>query len=133
LRSRPYSANRCAAHYGTTRHETPCDRRHTAVLTRMLTTRLTETSGSRQTHRSLAINDGVSEGTRTPDTQDHKGVVKLQPFLGVDEVFLARVLAELCLKGCDYPADVVPGAPVGSRHEDHAVVSGAAGQHGFDV
>jgi hypothetical protein len=88
---------------------------------------------SGQTRRSPAIHDGVSEGTRTPDTQDHNGVVKLQPFLGVDEVFLARVLAELFLKGCDDPADVVLGAFVGSRHEDHAVVSCAAGQHGLDV
>jgi hypothetical protein len=28
-------------------------------------------SSSCQTNRSTGINDGVSEGTRTPDTQDH--------------------------------------------------------------
>jgi hypothetical protein len=75
----------------------------------------------------------VSEGTRTPDTQDHNGVVELQPFLGIDEVFFARVLAELRLEGCDDPADVVLGTSIGSRHEDHAVVSCAAGQYGLDV
>jgi hypothetical protein len=115
--------------YGTTLHETLCDRRHTEVLTN----RLEKSLGSSQTRRSPATNDGVSEGTRTPDTQDHKGVVELQPFLGVDEVFLAGVLAELRFEGCDDPADVVLGAPVGTRHEDHAVVSWAAGQHGLDV
>lgn len=60
-------------------------------------------------------------------------MVELQPFLGVDEVFLARVLAELRLEGCDDPADVVLGAPVGSRYEDHAVVSRAARLHGLYV
>jgi len=45
--------------------------------------------------------------------------VELQPVLGVDEVFLGRVLAELGLKGCDDPAD--------------AVVSRAARQYGLDV
>ena len=30
------------------------------------------TQGSCQTRRSPAIHNGVSEGTRTPDTQDHK-------------------------------------------------------------
>jgi hypothetical protein len=75
----------------------------------------------------------VDDRTRTHDTQDHNGVIELQPFLGVDEVLLARVLTELFLKGRDNPADVVLGAPVGSRNEDHAVVSWAARQHGFDV
>jgi hypothetical protein len=83
--------------------------------------------------RRFSRSDGVSEGTRTPDTQDHNDVVELQPFLGVDEIFLAWVLAELRLKGCDDPAYVVLGAPVGSGHEDHAVVSRTAGQHGIDV
>src|ERR1700730_18995518 len=69
-------------------------------------------------------------GTRT---QDRNGVVELQPFLGVGEVVLAGVLAELRLEGCDDPADVVLGAAVGARHEDHAVVSWAAGQHGLHV
>jgi hypothetical protein len=58
----------CTTQYDTTRHETPCDRRHTDVLTK----RLAKTSGSGQTRRSPAIHNGVSEGTRTPDTQDHK-------------------------------------------------------------
>jgi hypothetical protein len=31
--------------------------------------------GPRQTRRSPAIHDGVSEGTRTPDTQDHNLVL----------------------------------------------------------
>ena len=47
----------------------------------------------------------MSEGTRTPDTQDHNGVLELQPFLGVDEVFLPGVLAGLRLQGCHDPAD----------------------------
>jgi hypothetical protein len=97
--------------YGATRHGTPCGRRHTDVLT----IRLAKTGGSRQTCRSPATNDGVSEGTRTPDTQDHNGVAELQPFLRVDEVSLARVLAELRLKGCDDQADVILGPPVASR------------------
>src|SRR5579859_7435270 len=92
-----------------------------------------ETWGSPQTCRSPATNDGVSEETRTPDTQDHDDEVALQPFLSVDEVFLARVLAKFRLKGCDDPANVVPGAPVASRHEERAVVSWATRQHGFDV
>jgi hypothetical protein len=46
--------------------------------------------------------------------QYHNGVVELQPFLGVDEVFLTRVLTERRLKGCDDPADFVLGTPVGS-------------------
>src|SRR5580658_92292 len=51
------------------------DRRHTGLLTKMLTIRLAKTSGSCQTHRSPAMQDGVSEGTRTPDTQDHNLVL----------------------------------------------------------
>ena len=58
---------------------------------------------------------GVSEGTRTPGTQDYNGVVELQPFLGVDEISLVRVLAELRLKGCADPVDVILGPPVASR------------------
>jgi hypothetical protein len=65
----------CTPEYGTTRHEPPCDRRHTDVLTKILTNRLGKTWGSRQTRRSPAIQDGVSEGTRTPDTQDHNLVL----------------------------------------------------------
>ena len=61
--------------YCTTRHETPCDRRHTEVLTKILTSRLGKTSGPYRTRRSPAIHDGVSEGTRTPDTQDHNLVL----------------------------------------------------------
>lgn len=38
--------------YGTRRHETPCDRRHTGVLTKMLTMWLAKTSGSGQTRKS---------------------------------------------------------------------------------
>ena len=52
----------CTAQYGTTRHETPCDRRHTDVLTKVLTTRLGKPSDSRQTRRSPVIQDGVSDG-----------------------------------------------------------------------
>jgi hypothetical protein len=55
--------------------ETPCDRRLTDVLTKMLTRWLAKTSGSCQTRRSPGIPDGVSEGTRTPDTQDHNLVL----------------------------------------------------------
>src|ERR1700722_9599721 len=54
-----------------TRQETSYDRRHTSRLTKMLTKRLAKTWGSGQTRRSPAIHNGVSEGTRTPDTQDH--------------------------------------------------------------
>ena len=45
----------CTAQYGTIRHETPCDRRHTDVLTKVLTTRLGKPSVSRQTRRSPAV------------------------------------------------------------------------------
>ena len=45
----------CATRYGTTRHETPCDRRHTDVLTKMLTKWLAKSPCSRQTRRSPAI------------------------------------------------------------------------------
>ena len=61
----------CTAQYGTTRHETPCDRRHTDALTKVLTTRFGKSSDSRRTRRSPATQDGVSEGIRTPDIQDH--------------------------------------------------------------
>ena len=54
-----------------TRQETPCDGRHTEVLTKILTNRLAKALGSGQTRRSPAIHDGVSEGIRTPDIQDH--------------------------------------------------------------
>src|SRR5215469_12777925 len=50
----------CTAQYGTTRHETPCDRRHTDALTKVLTTWLGKPSDSRQTRRSPVIQDGVS-------------------------------------------------------------------------
>jgi hypothetical protein len=71
---RPYQPWHCTPKYGTTRHETPCDRRHTGLLTKMLTKWLVKTSGSCQTRRSPPISCGVSEGTRTPDTQDHNYV-----------------------------------------------------------
>src|SRR6185437_3902278 len=45
----------CTAQYGTTRHETPCDRRHTDALTKVLTTRLGKPSGSRQTRWSPGL------------------------------------------------------------------------------
>ena len=41
---------------------------------------------------------GADDGTRTHDThdtQDHNGVVELQPFLGVNEIILARQLERL--------------------------------------
>src|SRR6266567_5872206 len=53
------------------RRETPCDRRYTDVLTEVLTKRLGKASGSRQTRRSPAIHNGVSDGIRTRDIQDH--------------------------------------------------------------
>ena len=50
---RPGGAVRhCTTRYGTTHHEIPCDRRHTDLLTKMLTTWLAKTSGSSQTRRS---------------------------------------------------------------------------------
>ena len=61
----------CATQHGTTRHETPCDRRHTDVPTKMLTKWLAKAPCSRQTRRSPAINDGVDDGIRTHDIQDH--------------------------------------------------------------
>jgi voltage-gated potassium channel len=41
--------------------ETPCDRRHTDVLTKVLTTRLGKPSDSRQTRRSPVMQDGWGE------------------------------------------------------------------------
>ncbi len=48
---------------------------HTDVLTKILTSRLGKTWCSCQTRRSPPIHDGVSEGIRTPDTQDHNLVL----------------------------------------------------------
>ena len=64
-----------AVRHDTARHGTPYDRRHTGLLTKILTKRLAKTSGSDQTRRSRTISSGVSEGTRTPDTQDHNLVL----------------------------------------------------------
>ena len=61
--------------YGIRRHKTPCDRRHTGALTKMLTSWLAKTSVACQIRRSPAIPDGVSEGIRTLDTQDHNLVL----------------------------------------------------------
>src|ERR1700748_1315957 len=53
----------CTAQYGTTRHETPCDRRHTDALTKVLTTRLGETFG-------LSSNPQVSGYTKGGERRD---------------------------------------------------------------
>ena len=52
--------------YGTTHHETPCDRRHTDVLT----IRLGEL-GAPSNPQVTGYKIGVSDGSRTRDIQDH--------------------------------------------------------------
>ena len=62
-------AGHCAARSSTRHHETPCDRRHTGVLTEILTTRLAKPRVPVKPagHRLYKM---VSEGTRIPDAQD---------------------------------------------------------------
>ena len=48
----------CATQYGTTRHEAPCDRRHTDVLTKILTKRLGKAWRSCRIRRSPAVQHG---------------------------------------------------------------------------
>src|SRR5271155_1213714 len=51
----------------------------------------------------------------------------LEPGFTVDEVGLARVLGEDCLKGSDDSPGAGPGAAVASGNEDHAEMTVAAG------